>query len=167
MLLGLVGALIEFVGYKVTLRSYFLTVSLFLGRLLETPIFESGNKAEGVMGMMTSWLSCYSCKFFIGSPPFFVTALFTIRQQTNGFCSPCIQASSIFLSSTVISNQITAGKSTLTLLCVLPECFLAFFLHKIIRIKTKEDLLILSFHLLWPVLWHCPERWQISFITPG
>lgn len=54
MLLGSVGALIEFVGYKVTLRSYFLTVSLFLGRLLETPIFESGNKAEGVMGMMTS-----------------------------------------------------------------------------------------------------------------
>lgn len=123
MSLGSVGALVEFVGYKVVLRSYFLTGSLILGSLLGNlaTIFESGNIAEGVMGSSNAIHANFSSGPFLSlSQP-----CLRIRQQTNRFCSYYIQASSsTFCKLTVRSNQITAENFTV---CVISFWLFFFF----------------------------------------
>lgn len=82
MSLGSAGALIEFVGYKEALRSYFLTSRFWIRQY-----------SKGGNGPVTGRLSAIHANFFSG-PPACLTALFSVTQQTNRFCSHCIQASS-------------------------------------------------------------------------
>lgn len=138
MSLGSVGTLIEFVGYEVALRSYFLTGSLILGSLLGNPaaVFESGIIAE--REKWEQWpVDCLLFTVIFHWAPSFLCHSLVYHQAANKMILFPLHSGLLFL----VFKQITAGKlSNLQLVVCSIRVTLGFFLHdKFHKFQKNEN----------------------------